>query len=170
MPRGPGDGPPRAIVPLFLLYDYSFAPDEVGPEGAVVWAAEGGVRSADEELLAPASVRHARRAWCHARVADARGPAGAAAPRRAVDPGQPLPAARGPGGAAAHPAVHDLVRDAAAPRTGTAASTWRRWSTATCTCAPRAPSTACASTKCRSATRGSGTGAAGLEHYLRRIL
>ena len=63
----PGDGPRRAIVPLFLLYDYSFAPDEVGPEGAVVWARQGGVRSADEDLLHPFPYP-TRAAWCHARV------------------------------------------------------------------------------------------------------
>jgi 3',5'-cyclic AMP phosphodiesterase CpdA len=63
----PGDGPRRAIVPLFLLYDYSFAPDEVGPEGAVVWARQGGVRSADEDLLHPFPYA-TRAAWCHARV------------------------------------------------------------------------------------------------------
>ena len=38
--RWPGDGPPRAIVPTFLLYDYSFAPDGVTAEHAVAWAAE----------------------------------------------------------------------------------------------------------------------------------
>ncbi|MDH4066563.1 MAG: metallophosphoesterase [Acidobacteriota bacterium] len=69
-PQWPGDGPLRAIVPLFLLYDYSFAPDEVGPERAVAWAAERGLRSADEDLLAPDPF-HSRIAWCHARVAAA---------------------------------------------------------------------------------------------------
>ena len=51
--RWPGAGPPRAIVPLFLLDDYSFAPDGVHPDDAVTWAAQSGVRSADEDLLAP---------------------------------------------------------------------------------------------------------------------
>lgn len=69
-PEWPGDGPLRAIVPLFLLYDYSFAPDEIGPDGAVAWAAERGVRSADEDLLAPHPF-DTRAAWCHARVAEA---------------------------------------------------------------------------------------------------
>ena len=63
----PGEGPRRAIVPLFLLYDYSFAPDEVGPEGAVLWARQGGLRSADEELLDPHPYP-TRGAWCQARV------------------------------------------------------------------------------------------------------
>lgn len=68
----PGDGPRRAIVPLFLLYDYSFAPDNVAPESAVVWARQDGVRSADEELLHPYPYE-SRPAWCHARVAEAEG-------------------------------------------------------------------------------------------------
>ena len=60
--RWPGDGPPRAIVPLFLLYDYSFAPEDVGPEGAVVWARQGGLRSAEGEPLL-AQPDHACRLW-----------------------------------------------------------------------------------------------------------
>jgi len=47
----PGDGPRTAIVPTFVLYDYSFRPDEVPLEAAIAWAAETGIRSADEELL-----------------------------------------------------------------------------------------------------------------------
>lgn len=69
-PQWPGAGPRRAIVPLFLLYDYSFVPDEIGPDRAVAWAAEGGLRSADEDLLAPDPF-DSRAAWCHARVAEA---------------------------------------------------------------------------------------------------
>jgi 3',5'-cyclic AMP phosphodiesterase CpdA len=68
--RWPGDGPPRAIVPLFLLYDYSFAPDGVHPDDAVAWAAQSGLRSADEDLLAP-DPHDSRAAWCHQRVAEA---------------------------------------------------------------------------------------------------
>ncbi|MEZ5287418.1 MAG: metallophosphoesterase [Vicinamibacterales bacterium] len=66
-PVWPGAGPPRAIVPLFLLYDYTFAPDGVAPDAAVAWAAEDGIRSADEELLGPDPFP-SRPAWCHARV------------------------------------------------------------------------------------------------------
>lgn len=65
--RWPGAGPPLAIVPLFLLYDYTFAPDEVGPTGAVDWAAEGGIRAGDELLLHP-DPYPSRPAWCAARV------------------------------------------------------------------------------------------------------
>jgi 3',5'-cyclic AMP phosphodiesterase CpdA len=66
-PVWPGDGPLRVIAPLFLLYDYSFAPDEIGPGGAVAWAAASGVRSADEDLLHPHPY-DSRAAWCQARV------------------------------------------------------------------------------------------------------
>ena len=68
--RWPGEGPLRAIVPLFLLYDYSFAPDGVPANEAVSWAAQTGIRSADEELLAP-DPYDSREAWCQQRVANA---------------------------------------------------------------------------------------------------
>jgi 3',5'-cyclic AMP phosphodiesterase CpdA len=63
----PGDGPPRAIAPLFLLFDYSFAPGGMVGDAAVDWAARDGLRSADEELLDPHPFE-SRAAWCHARV------------------------------------------------------------------------------------------------------
>lgn len=67
-PVWPGAGPRTVIVPTFLLYDYSFRPDEVPAGGAVAWAAEAGVRCADEVLLDPAP--HASRAdWCAERLA-----------------------------------------------------------------------------------------------------
>ncbi len=65
--RWPGDGPRTVIAPLFLLYDYSFAPDEVGPDRAVAWAAEDGIVCADERALSP-TPWPSRAAWCHARV------------------------------------------------------------------------------------------------------
>jgi 3',5'-cyclic AMP phosphodiesterase CpdA len=65
--RWPGDGPVRAIVPTFLLFDYSFRPDHVTRDGAVGWAAETGLRSVDEDLLAP-DPYPTRDAWCAARV------------------------------------------------------------------------------------------------------
>ncbi len=68
-PRWPGDGD-RIIAPLFLLYDYTFGPDGLSPDDAVAWAAASGVRSADEELLAPNPFA-SRAEWCHARVAGA---------------------------------------------------------------------------------------------------
>ena len=66
--RWPGDGPTRAIVPTFLLFDYSFRPASVPREEAVAWAAASGVRSADEQLLAPDPYATCDD-WCAARVA-----------------------------------------------------------------------------------------------------
>lgn len=63
----PGDGPRTVIVPTFVLYDYSFRPDEVPHEAAVAWAAEAGIRSADEDLLSPHPYP-SREAWCAARL------------------------------------------------------------------------------------------------------
>jgi 3',5'-cyclic AMP phosphodiesterase CpdA len=65
--RWPGDGPTRAIVPVFTLFDYSFRPPSVPRDHAVEWAAESGVRSADEELLAPDPYPRCDE-WCAARV------------------------------------------------------------------------------------------------------
>ena len=63
----PGDGPRTVVVPTFLLYDYSFRPDDVPLERAVAWAAEHNVRCADEDLLAPDPYA-SREAWCAARL------------------------------------------------------------------------------------------------------
>lgn len=63
----PGPGPRIAIAPTFVLYDYSFRPDEVPHERAVAWAAESGIRCADEDLLSPHPFA-SREAWCGARV------------------------------------------------------------------------------------------------------
>lgn len=66
-PKWPGDGPLRAIVPTFTLFDYSFRPDHIAREDALAWAADAGIRSADEELLAPAPYATCDE-WCAARV------------------------------------------------------------------------------------------------------
>lgn len=66
--RWPGQGPTRAIVPTFLLFDYSFRPDSVTRENAVDWAAASGVRSADEDLLGPQPYASCDD-WCAARIA-----------------------------------------------------------------------------------------------------
>jgi 3',5'-cyclic AMP phosphodiesterase CpdA len=63
----PGPGPRTAIVPTFVLYDYSFRPDNVREEDAVAWAAASGLRCADEDLLDP-SPYPSRAAWCRARL------------------------------------------------------------------------------------------------------
>lgn len=66
----PEDPYPRfggcAIVPMFLLYDYSFRPAEVAEDDAVAWAAESGIMCADERLLDPRPYA-SRPAWCAAR-------------------------------------------------------------------------------------------------------
>jgi len=61
-----GEGGPHLLAPLFLLYDYSFRPDEVAIEDAVAWAQEEDVICSDEILLHPDP--HASfGAWCEAR-------------------------------------------------------------------------------------------------------
>jgi len=61
-----GLGGPCVVVPLFLLYDYSFRPGDVPAERAVAWAQDSGILCADESLLAPEPYP-TRTAWCHAR-------------------------------------------------------------------------------------------------------
>jgi 3',5'-cyclic AMP phosphodiesterase CpdA len=70
-PRWPGEGPPRIIAPLFLLYDYSFRPDDVPEQDAVSWAMESGVLCTDESLLFP-DPYPSRSAWCAARCEQTR--------------------------------------------------------------------------------------------------
>ncbi len=62
----PGDGPPCVLAPMFLLYDYSFRPDDVPEERALDWARESGIECADEAVLHP-DPYPSRTAWCHAR-------------------------------------------------------------------------------------------------------
>jgi 3',5'-cyclic AMP phosphodiesterase CpdA len=62
--------PSTFIVPLFLLFDYSFRPAEVPPERALAWARETGVVCGDEQMLDPRPWP-SRAAWCHARAAAA---------------------------------------------------------------------------------------------------
>lgn len=59
---------PCVVAPLFLLYDYSFRPDEVPREGALAWAAERDTLCVDEALLHP-DPYPSREAWCEARCA-----------------------------------------------------------------------------------------------------
>jgi 3',5'-cyclic AMP phosphodiesterase CpdA len=78
-----GAGGPVLIVPLFLLYDYSFLPPGTSTkeEGLAV-AYESGVVCSDEAVLHP-DPYPSREAWCRARV-------GATLPRLvAVDPRLP---------------------------------------------------------------------------------
>lgn len=61
-----GEGGPHLLAPLFLLYDYSFRPDEVPIEEAVAWAQEEDVMCSDELLLHP-DPHPSFGAWCEAR-------------------------------------------------------------------------------------------------------
>lgn len=65
-----GEGGPCRIAPLFLLYDYSFRPDEVAEADALAWAAEAGIMCTDERYLHP-DPYPSRGAWCRARLAQA---------------------------------------------------------------------------------------------------
>jgi hypothetical protein len=65
-PVWPGEGPPTQVAPCFLLYDYSFAPDDVSDP--VAWAAEVRQVAADEKYLH--FEPHAGLPdWCRARLA-----------------------------------------------------------------------------------------------------
>lgn len=57
---------PYLLAPIFLLYDYSFRPDDVAEEDVIAWAAEQDTVCADEALLHPDPYA-TRQAWCDAR-------------------------------------------------------------------------------------------------------
>ena len=59
----PGEDRDYLLVPMFLLYDFSFRPPHVPFEKAVEWAAESGVVCTDEELL-PTDPYPSPAAWC----------------------------------------------------------------------------------------------------------
>lgn len=63
-----GPGGRHLVAPCFLLYDYSFRPDEVGRDQVLAWAREGGIVANDERFLRP-DPYPSRDAWCAARVA-----------------------------------------------------------------------------------------------------
>lgn len=58
--------PGTFIVPMFLLFDYTFRPAGVPAPEAVRWARTSGVVSGDEQLLRP-DPWPSIEAWCHAR-------------------------------------------------------------------------------------------------------
>lgn len=59
----PGSGGKHLLVPLFLLYDYTFRPDDIPVESALDWAIESGVICTDEDLLHSAPFI-SRADWC----------------------------------------------------------------------------------------------------------
>ena len=63
------EGEPREflIAPLFVLYDYSFRPDDVDEAGAVAWAEESGIVCSDEYLIRPDPYTSLPD-WCRARL------------------------------------------------------------------------------------------------------
>ena len=63
------DGP-VLVVPLFLLYDYSFRPAHVRRDAVVPWAREQSAVCSDEVMLHPAPFPD-RESWCAARCEDA---------------------------------------------------------------------------------------------------
>ncbi|WP_024796752.1 metallophosphoesterase family protein [Tomitella biformata] len=67
-----GDGGPAVIVPMFLLYDYSWLPDGAADKAAgLEIGRESGVVATDEFLLSPQPYG-SREAWCRARVKETR--------------------------------------------------------------------------------------------------
>jgi 3',5'-cyclic AMP phosphodiesterase CpdA len=66
-PQFPAE-PDTYVVPMFLLYDYSFRPADVPLTEAVAWARQTGVVCGDEFML-DAQPFVSRIAWCEARVA-----------------------------------------------------------------------------------------------------
>jgi len=60
--------PGTVIVPMFLLFDYSFRPPHVRRQAALAWARESGVISGDE-LMLPSVPWPSREAWCEVRCA-----------------------------------------------------------------------------------------------------
>lgn len=58
--------PGTFIVPMFLLFDYTFRPSDVAAEDAIQWARDSGVVSGDELKIDPAPYPTLS-AWCHAR-------------------------------------------------------------------------------------------------------
>jgi 3',5'-cyclic AMP phosphodiesterase CpdA len=66
----PGEGPRCLLAPLFLLYDYSFRPDDVPQERAIEWAAEDNLLCSDEVLL-HSDPYPTKSDWCAARCAEA---------------------------------------------------------------------------------------------------
>jgi 3',5'-cyclic AMP phosphodiesterase CpdA len=64
-----GPGGPVVIVPLFVLYDYSFRPEGTATKAeALAYAYETGIVCSDEAVLYP-DPYPSREAWCDARVA-----------------------------------------------------------------------------------------------------
>ncbi|SDD00675.1 metallophosphoesterase family protein [Rhodococcus tukisamuensis] len=67
-----GEGGPATLVPMFLLYDYSFRPEgTTNKADALAFARDKNVVASDEFLLSSEPYA-TREAWCHARVESTR--------------------------------------------------------------------------------------------------
>ena len=64
-PRVPGTD--LILAPMFLLYDYTFAPEGMAVDEVVAWAAASGIVCADERRLLPDPFE-SRQAWCADRL------------------------------------------------------------------------------------------------------
>jgi 3',5'-cyclic AMP phosphodiesterase CpdA len=62
-----GEGPRCILAPTFVLYDYTFRPDEIPVDQAVQWAAEENLLCSDEVLL-HSDPYPTKSDWCHERV------------------------------------------------------------------------------------------------------
>lgn len=67
-PHWPDPRHAYVLAPVFVLYDYSFRPEEVSAEQVLAWAAEENILCADEALLHPDPYPD-RASWCAARCA-----------------------------------------------------------------------------------------------------
>ena len=104
----PGE-PGTFIVPMFLLFDYTFRPGDIPPDQALAWAREAGVVCRDERLLDPVAVANPScLVPCALRLH--RKPAREPARGRPDDSREPLAAPVRSGPAAAHSALFHLVR------------------------------------------------------------
>ena len=68
--EGSGEGQRCILAPLFLLYDYSFRPDEIPQEKAIEWAAEENLLCSDEVLL-HSDPYPTKEEWCRVRCEQA---------------------------------------------------------------------------------------------------
>ena len=105
-----GPGGPVRIVPLFLLYDYSFRPDGARTKAeSLARAYQTGVVCTDERWLHPDPYPSTEE-WCWARVEATQARLAALPPGPPCRPGESLPADQGAHPGAAVPGVRPVVR------------------------------------------------------------
>lgn len=150
-------GGPATIVPMFLLYDYSFLPEGANSKAeGVAIAKERNVVATDEFLLSPEPYP-TRDAWCHERVAATR-PSRTARLDATDRAGQPLSAAATALRRAVLPGILAVVRNHQDRRLAHPLQR-RVFGLRTLTFPAPPGMTVCGSRRCRWVTRGSGAGA-----------